>query len=134
MRASLPLLAAAVALGTVACGGDDVDTVIVEDTGVLTALWSIDGSVDPGICDVFAVDAFELVVFDDFGGFVTDAFAPCESFAVSVELFPGFYDATGTLVDVGNRPVSVTEPIQDVRITSGSELVVEIDYPAGSIF
>ena len=134
MKATSLFLAAAVALGSAACGGNDVDRVIVEDTGVLTTLWSIDGSFDPAICDVFAVDAFELLVFDEFGGFVTDAFAPCESFAVSIELFPGFYDATGTLVDVANRPVSVTEPIQDVRITGGSELVVEIDYPAGSIF
>jgi hypothetical protein len=127
--------AALLALGSAACSVDasgGADIVIVPATGALTVTWSIDLSQDPGACAFYGADAFELVVFDDFGGFVTDAVAPCEAFNMSIDLPDGLYDADATLLDFGGRPVTVTRTIEAIDVIPGSELVIDVDFPVGS--
>lgn len=99
--------------------------------GTLTVEWSIAGRFVPADCAAFGADFFELVIFDG-GSFATEVNAPCEAFAVSIELPEGVFDADATLVDAADFAVTVTEPLDDLVILEGTELVVSIDYPPGS--
>lgn len=138
MRRALPSLICAglLALGASGCffETDDDDRVIVVParTGALTVNWTIAGTVDPAACALSGADAFELVVYDDFGRFVTEAEAPCESFFISIELDDGFYSADATLVDVFDGAVTVTAPLENLDIIADTELVIDLDFPSSS--
>ncbi len=118
---------------SVGCSSEST-TVIVDDerTGFLTVEWSIEGTFDPFLCDFYVVDEMEVVVFDRFGNFVLDEDAPCEDFVMTIELFPDLYHAEATLVGFADESATITEPIDNVEIFSGTELVVELDFPPGS--
>jgi len=116
------------------CGGDGDDTVVVVDSSApLTVRWTIDGTVDSGACSFYRADLFELVVLDIDGGVVAELTAACEDFRVSLELLEGSYDADATLIDAFDRPVTITEQLNDLRVIPGTELVVDVDFPVQSI-
>jgi hypothetical protein len=122
-----------IAAATPACGDDGPDhVVVVEPTGTLTFDYTIYGDTDPADCAYYGATDVELVVYDDLGYFVADAYAPCEVFTVGIDLYPGYYSADLTLVDPYNNAVSVTSPHDDLRVVSDTELVVNVDFPPGS--
>lgn len=121
---------AASSLMVMACGADEDPAPL--DTGLLTVEWSVLSGFDPGACVTFGADAMELVIFDDFGGVVTEVEAPCEDFVVTVELFDGFYSADVTLVDPADFAITTTQVLEDLDVVAGTELVVEVDFPSGS--
>jgi hypothetical protein len=91
------------------------------------------GSTRPAACDAIAAARYELVVYDSFGDFYTEAEAPCEAFALSLELSDGFYSADATLVDFADRAVTTTSTLEALDIIADSELVVTVDFPPGSV-
>jgi hypothetical protein len=124
----------ALAPATTGCGGDGDDTVVIVDSSApLTVRWTIDGTVDSGACAFYRADLFELVVLDIDGGVVAELTTPCEEFQISLELLEGSYDADATLIDVLDRPVTITEQLDDLRVIPGTELVVDVDFPVQSI-
>jgi hypothetical protein len=128
------LACAALTAGITGCGGGDDDTVVIVDSSApLTVRWTIDGTIDSGACAFYRADLFELVVLDIDGRVVTELASPCEDFEISVELLEGSYDADATLIDAFDRPVTVTEQLNDLRVIPGTELVVDVDFPVTSI-
>jgi hypothetical protein len=113
-----------------ACGADEDSDPI--EAGLLTVEWSLLSGFDPGACATFGADAMELVIFDELGSVVTEIEAPCEDFVATIELFDGIYDADATLVDAADFAVTTSEQLNDLDILPGSELVVELDFPAAS--
>ena len=125
---------AGVAAATTACLDSGPDRVVVVDqpTGTLTVEYTIQGGKVPSDCVFYGATDVELVVYDSLGYFVTDRYAPCESFFVSVQLYPGRYGADVTLVDRFNYAASVTAPLYDLDVVRDTELVVSVDFPPGS--
>lgn len=125
------------ALGAVGCADDDDEAPIVvvpRDFGSLTTEWSIFGRLDPRDCADVGADRFELLIYDDFGVFFTEAEAPCEAFSLTVDLPAGRFSADATLVDAVDRAVSTTTTLDALDIVVGTDLVVSVDFPPGSIF
>ena len=122
--------AAALILGITACGDNDAEFV---DAGLLTVDWSISSSIDPVLCNAYGARDMELVIYDVFGGFVVEVEEPCEFFTVTVDLVEGTYDAEATLVDGFDRSVTETRVLTDLVIVGDTELVVDVNYPPGSI-
>ena len=113
---------------------DDDEVVVVPPdlSGFLTVEWSIAGGLSPSDCAAFGAEFFELVIYDEFGSFATEFNAPCEAFALSIELPEGVFDADATLVDGADFAVTLTERLEDLLIVDSTELVVSIDFPPGS--
>lgn len=130
--ASLPLLLAAGLAGPGCVVATDTGPVLAD--GLLTVDWSIAGSLDPGLCVAYAVDAMEVVIYDRFGDFVTEVEAPCEAFTLTVALYPDLYHADATLVGFYDESASVTEPLDGLDIIEDTELIVEVDYPLGTLY
>jgi hypothetical protein len=128
------LCAGVLALGASGCSDDDPDTVVIVPvvSGTLTVTWTIDGVTDPGLCQTAGANAFELVVYDDFGNFVTEIEAPCDWFFVSLDLDDGFYSADATLIDYNDRAVTTTATLYDLDIVADTDLVVDLDFPIDS--
>jgi hypothetical protein len=125
-------LAAALPGCVVDTTADDV-IVVPERTGILTVATTIDGDTNPNACAYWGVDYLELIIYDSFGREFVDAEAPCEDFAVSVELPRGDYSADATLIEASGAPVSVTLPLDALRVTPDTELTVEVDFPSSSM-
>jgi hypothetical protein len=125
------------ALAFVACGcaDDDEDPIVVvpRDFGSLTLEWSIFGRLDPLDCADVGADRFELLVYDDFGVFFTEAEGPCEVFEFSLDLPAGRFSADATLVDTFDRAVSTSTTLDALDIIPNTDLVVSVDFPPGSI-
>lgn len=101
--------------------------------GTLTIAYTIDGTLDPFLCSYYGVTDAELVVYTWRGDFVTEQYAPCDYFEISAALLPGSYTADLTLVDAVDRARSVTKPLHDLDVFSDTELVVDVDFPTGSL-
>jgi hypothetical protein len=78
-------------------------------------------------------DRFELLIYDEFGAFFSEAEAPCGAFTLTVELPIGRFSADATLVDVFDRAVSTTRTLADLLIVRDTDLVVTVDFSPGSI-
>jgi hypothetical protein len=102
-------------------------------TGSVTIRWTIAGSDSPVQCAYYAVDNLKLDIHDDTGASVTSIEASCEAFNVTVDLDPGTYNADATLVDVNDKPTSLSLPIDDIKVTTGTDLAIDIDFPARSM-
>jgi hypothetical protein len=126
----------ALALAAAGCADSEDEAPIVvvpRDFGSLTAQWSIFGGLDPRACADIGADRFELLVYDDFGVFFTEAEAPCEAFEFTLDLPAGRFFADATLVDSFDRAVSTTTTLDALDIIVDSDLVVSVDFPPGSI-
>jgi hypothetical protein len=122
---SFQILALSAALALPACvivdDGDD-------DAGLLSVEWTLDGLREPLDCDFFGADRLELSVYDIFDDLVVTQYAFCEDFGTSMGLEEGFYSVDATFVDSANRPVSVTQILDDVDVFEDEELIVSIDF------
>lgn len=111
-----------------------------EDPGTLTALWTIDNTVDPVDCSYYARDPalgmdFELRVYDDFGGFVVEAQGDCRDFDLSLDLYRGIYQGQATMVDpVTEEALSTSLPLPDIRIGENIETTLDINFPPSAFF
>ena len=126
----------ALALCASGCADDDDEAPIVvvpRDFGSLTTEWSVFGRLDPLDCADVGADRFELLIYDDFGVFFTEAEAPCEAFSLSVQLPAGRFSADATLVDAFDGAVSTTATLDALDIIVDTDLVVSVDFPPGSI-
>lgn len=137
-RLAAPALGAALAATSLA--GCFVDTapggkVIVTpaESGLLTVLWTVDGTTDASACDDYGASDLRLQVFDQDDYVVGDVLAPCEDFEVTLELPEGHYYGEARLVGPELVPVSTTLPLENIRIVSDTELTIDTDFPAGSI-
>jgi hypothetical protein len=106
--------------------------IVGPDVGTLTIDVTLDGTKDPIACADYGATDIELVVYDSRGTEVAEDYAPCEDFAISVDLHDGVYSADVTLVDAANKAVTTTLPIDDVDVRAGKELVIDVDFPKGS--
>jgi hypothetical protein len=126
----------AMALGACGCAdSDDEDPIVVvpREIGSLTVQWSIFGRLDRMDCSDVGADRFELLVYDDFGVFFTEAEGPCEAFEFSIDLPAGRFSADATLVDSFDRAVSTSTTLDALDIIANTDLVVTVDFPPGSI-
>ena len=127
----------ALAVGAVGCADSDDDeapiVVVPGNFGSLTTEWSIFGRVDAVDCADVGADRFELLIYDDFGVFFSEAEAPCEAFDLTVDLPRGRYSADATLVEANDRAVSTTTTLDALEIIVDTDLVVTVDFPPASI-
>ena len=131
---AIALLGVAAAAPACVVDDDDPDRVVVVDPpGTLTIEYTISGETIPSDCAYYGASDVELVVYDDLGYVIADQYAPCDFFSVSIDLYSGYYSADVTLVDPYNNAVSVTSVLQDLEIVRDTELVVNVDFPPGSI-
>jgi hypothetical protein len=126
------------ALALAACGCADNDdeapiVVVPREVGSLTVQWSLFGRVDRFDCPDVGADRFELLVYDDFGVFFTEAEGPCEAFELSIDLPAGRFSADATLVDAFDGAVSTTTTLEALDIIVDTDLVVSVDFAPGSI-
>lgn len=124
-----------VVAATTACGDGEPDVVVIEETpGQLAIDYTILGSTDPVVCAAVGATDVELVVYDypEYGKTVTK-YAQCELFTVDIDLYSGVYSADVTLVDAFNDSVSVTSELDGLKIVPDTVLVVNVDFPPGSI-
>ncbi|MEO7332294.1 MAG: hypothetical protein ABI193_27205 [Minicystis sp.] len=99
--------------------------------GTLTILSSIEGSTSPSECDFVAATDLELAVYEG-ARLVTTVTSPCDFFEISVALSDGIYNADVTLLDNG-QAASTTLTLDTLRVAAGTDLQVEVDFPANSI-
>jgi hypothetical protein len=102
-------------------------------TGSLTVRWTIAGSTSPLQCAFYRVDGLSIILYDAVGTAIVSTVAPCERFAVTIDIAPGLYHADATLVDADQRPRSLTLPLKNLRITTGTNLNVDVEFPARSM-
>jgi hypothetical protein len=112
----------------------DVPAVTVpEEPGSLTVRWTIAGTTAAAQCAYYQADGLRLVLYDEFGATVLTTNAPCESFNVTIDnLSPGVYHADATLADAAENARSLNLPLNDLNVTSGTDLAVDIDFPPRS--
>ena len=103
------------------------------DYGTLSIEYTMAGSTDPALCASYGVSDAELIVYTTRGAFVAETESECERFWVSVSLDPGIYNADVTLVDPGDRAMSITKPLYSLEVLRDAELVVDVDFPPDSM-
>ena len=131
---SIALVSATALFGCSTTTTDTTPTVVVQEpTGQLTLTWTVAGAASPSACLAYDADALEVNIFDSSGRQADTEFANCEDFALTVELGVDVYSADATLVDVNDAAVSTTLPLDDLRVTDGTELTVDIDFPDSSM-
>jgi hypothetical protein len=126
----------ALALGACGCADSEDEAPIVvvpRELGSLTVQWSIFGRADRFDCSDVGADRFELLIYDDFGVFFTEAEGPCQTFEFSIDLPTGSFSADATLVDAFDRALSTTTTLEALDIIVDTDLVVSVDFPPGSI-
>jgi len=103
----------------------------VPDNGTLTVLSSIEGSTDPAECDFVGATDLELAIYEG-DRQVTVVTSDCYDFGISVSLPDGIYNADATLLDNGVA-ASTTLTLDEIRVISGTDIQIDIDFPASSI-
>jgi hypothetical protein len=102
-------------------------------TGTVTVTWSVAGASQPSLCNAYGAASLELVIDDANGNEVTTVNAPCSDFSTTLTLAEGTYSAEATLVDSASNSRSVTKPLQDIDVVAGTDLAIDLDFPASSI-
>ena len=123
----------ALAFSSAGCNDTTGTVVVPGDTGTLTLKWTVAGSADPGSCAFYGASDLELVVYDAAGAPFTSTTAPCEDFGLTIDLPPGTFSADATLLDPNAVPVSVAAPLDNIRIISGTDITIDLDFPAASM-
>jgi hypothetical protein len=101
--------------------------------GSLTVRWLVAGTTSASVCEGYRASTLHLAVFDANGRRAATTDAPCESFAVSLSLPEGTYTADAMLVDVNGRAVSTTKTLRAIEVVSGTDLAIDLDFPAASM-
>jgi hypothetical protein len=109
-------------------------TVVVVGDGVLVTDWTIEGAKDSRDCAAMGADTIDVVVSTAAGDVVGDFSAYCEAFAINIQLAPGPYYGSATLLDVSGRPRTTSVDLGDFNILGDDELHVPVDFPLDSFF
>jgi hypothetical protein len=113
-------------------GPGPVPIPVTGPTGTVTLAWTVDGSHSPPSCSQFGAYDLELVIRDRYQRIVTSTTAPCSDFNLTLPLPRGTYEGEATLIDSRSGEVSTTLPLQDISIVPGTDLTIDIDFPASS--
>ncbi|HSU39150.1 MAG TPA: hypothetical protein VLJ38_06275 [Polyangiaceae bacterium] len=131
-------LLAAACVALTALAGCTVDSgpsrVVVVGDGSLVVDWTIEGAKDSRDCAAMGADSIDVVVSTAAGDFVGDFGGYCEDFAVDIQLAPGAYYGSATLLDAAGRPRTTSVDLGSFRILGDDELHVPIDFPLDSFF
>jgi hypothetical protein len=130
-KSFLPILVAALALGCQISGGSA--EALPNQNGQLSVTWTVRSSQDARACDDVRATGTEVVVLDRSGNVVADTIASCPDFEATLVLPAGTFDAEVTLVDSSGNAVSTTLPLKTLDITPGTNLTVDVAFPAESI-
>jgi hypothetical protein len=114
-------------------GSPPTPIVLPAGSGSVTVRWVVAGAANPATCDAFGATDLELVVYDASGRPVTRQIAACGTFGLSIPLREGTYSAEVTLLDAAGNPVSTTKNLDAIEVISGTDLAIDVDFPAGSI-
>lgn len=132
----LSLLGTVAALGVSVSGclvGTEQDEPVLPATGTLTIDYTIENAIDPTLCLSYGVTDAELVIYTPAGDYVKERYGRCVDFLVSATLFPGTYSADVTLIDDSDRARSITKTLYDLEVVGDEELVVDVEFPPGSM-
>ncbi|MGK3969507.1 hypothetical protein WMF38_34025 [Sorangium sp. So ce118] len=102
--------------------------------GSLAMEWTVDGRSQSRACTRFSGGRtdFELIIYRG-SSEVAREYARCEDFGLTVDLPPGEYEASVTLVERGDeRPVSTPHLVDKFEIVRGAKLNINVDFPANS--
>lgn len=139
MKSRVLLVAASLCLAAAACGGSgsttETTTVVAptEPDATLTVRWSLAGSLDPNSCPQSSAYLIDISIMDPVTGDELEAFqAACETFATSITLAPGTYDARARLLDPARDARTTDVRIPTFTLNSNEELVQDVDFPADS--
>ena len=131
---SIIVALSAVALGATGCEVHTrSDSYIDEDEGTLLVDWTLDDSDDSRVCDDFGARDLELAIFDDRDRIVDRFRAPCDDFAVEIDLLDGVYSIDATLLDRSGGDVTTTVSVDEIDVYAGDETPIHIDFPLDSI-
>jgi len=103
-------------------------------SGALTVRWSIDGSFDPNLCDVYTAPTMDVRVLSQNDGRLYEQTADCHSFSTTVSLPVGDYTANATLLDPGGHARTTTVNLSPFTVSSGGDVVQDADFPRSSFF
>lgn len=106
----------------------------VTPTGTLTQRWSIGGRFDARFCATYRADRMQLVVRDQAGRVVAQAFQPCEQLQMSLTLPTGSYSGDVWLIGSDGTPVSTTLTLRPFQIVRGTETFIDTDFPISSLY
>jgi len=132
------LVFAGLVLGTQSCfwsedfDDDEVDVVFPENQGTLSVGWTIEGEASAADCAARGAGSLEIVLFDALGAFALRDYTPCAEFSRSIDWPEGTWAAEITLVDGAALPVTDRQRFEDLTIVEDQELVIEVDFAAGS--
>ena len=131
-----PLFACALAAMVPACsfgveGGATVGAPV--PSGTLTVRWLVTGAASASACSAAGGDFVEIIVYASDGNEVASTEAPCNAFGVTFNLAQGSYTADATLIDAAGSSRSVTKPLDDIRVVSGTDLAIDLDFTASSL-
>jgi hypothetical protein len=103
-------------------------------TGALTVRWSIDGSFDPNLCDVYTAPTMDVRVLSQSTGQLFEQNADCHSFSTTITLPADNYTANATLLDPGGHARTTTVDLSAFTVGSGADIVEYADFPRSSFF
>jgi len=108
--------------------------VAVVGDGALVVDWTIESARDSRDCAAMGADNIDVVVSTAAGDVVGDFSGYCEDFAIDIQLAPGSYYGSATLLDAAGRPRTTSVDLGNFRILGDDELHVPIDFPLDSFF
>jgi hypothetical protein len=101
--------------------------------GQLTLRWTVDEVTDANVCIMGQAAAIDIVLSTNDEQPAGEYQASCGDFSTNVStLPPGGYVGAAHLIDGAGRARTTTVQINPFSIVSGSTLVIDIDFPAGS--
>lgn len=101
--------------------------------GDLTLRWTVDATIDSNVCIMGQASMIDIVLSPTDGQPSGEYQAACSDFATNVsELRSGEYVGTARLIDPGGQARTTTLQLNPFVITSGSRLVIDVDFPANS--
>jgi hypothetical protein len=133
-RTSVLLFLLAIVCALPSCFIQATEQAPVYQRGTFELSWSIDGQSDPVYCRTTGSASVATDVFDSAGSLVGRYGSDCASLGSSIELDPGLYSASATLLDAGDRARTTTVQIAPFSVRSSTRLQVFIDFPANAFF
>jgi len=101
--------------------------------GQLTLRWTVDEMVDGNVCIMGQASAIDIVLAMTDGQPAGEYQASCSDFSTNMStLRSGDYVGTARLIGSAGQARTTTLQMNPFAIVSGSQLVIEIDFPASS--
>lgn len=132
----IPLLTAALTAASMGCSVavSPSPPVGVETAamGTMTLRWTVTGTTSPSACAAYGATLLEVVVYDAAGNEVAHANQGCGAFGITLDLPDGTYTAEVTLIDSAGNARSVTKPLHAIEVVTGTDIAIDLDFPAAS--